>query len=70
MAKEGKCLTLSSSFRVIRMVPIVCCATVGVNRKRRSQPINIGKAGRKRNMGIRPTVRGSVMNPNDHPWWW
>ena len=49
------------------MVPIVCRASVGVVGNGDHNLINIGKAGRKRHMGIRPTVRGSVMNPNDHP---
>ena len=48
------------------MVPIICRATVGVIGNGDHNLINIGKAGRKRHMGIRPTVRGSVMNPNDH----
>ena len=49
------------------MVPLVCRASVGVVGSGEHNLINIGKAGRKRHMGIRPTVRGSVMNPNDHP---
>lgn len=49
------------------MVPLVCRASVGVVGNGEHNLINIGKAGRKRHMGIRPTVRGSVMNPNDHP---
>ena len=49
------------------MVPIICRATIGVVGNGEHSLINIGKAGRKRTMGIRPTVRGSVMNPNDHP---
>ena len=49
------------------MVPIACRASVGVVGNGDHSLINIGKAGRKRHMGIRPTVRGSVMNPNDHP---
>ena len=49
------------------MVPIICRATVGIIGNGDHNLINIGKAGRKRHMGIRPTVRGSVMNPNDHP---
>ena len=67
MAKEGKYATLRLPSGEMRMVPIVCRATVGVIRNGDHNLINIGKAGRKRNMGIRPTVRGSVMNPNDHP---
>ena len=46
---------------------INCRASIGVVGNGEHSLINIGKAGRKRNMGIRPTVRGSVMNPNDHP---
>ena len=49
------------------MVPIECRASVGVVGNGDHNLVNIGKAGRKRHMGIRPTVRGSVMNPNDHP---
>ena len=49
------------------MVPIICRASVGVVGNGDHSLINIGKAGRKRHMGIRQTVRGSVMNPNDHP---
>jgi len=67
MAKEGKYATLRLPSGEMRMVPIICRATVGVVGNGDHNLINIGKAGRKRNMGIRPTVRGSVMNPNDHP---
>ena len=67
MAKEGKYATLRLPSGEMRMVPIVCRATVGVIGNGEHALVNIGKAGRKRNMGIRPTVRGSVMNPNDHP---
>ncbi|MBQ7425474.1 MAG: 50S ribosomal protein L2 [Lachnospiraceae bacterium] len=67
MAKEGKYATLRLPSGEMRMVPINCRATVGVVGNGDHNLINIGKAGRKRNMGIRPTVRGSVMNPNDHP---
>ena len=49
------------------MVPLGCRATIGVIGNGDHNLINLGKAGRKRHMGIRPTVRGSVMNPNDHP---
>lgn len=49
------------------MVPIICRASIGVVGNGDHNLINIGKAGRKRHMGIRPTVRGSVMNPCDHP---
>ena len=67
MAKEGKYATLRLPSGEMRMVPIACRATIGVIGNGDHNLINIGKAGRKRHMGIRPTVRGSVMNPNDHP---
>ena len=67
MAKEGKYATLRLPSGEIRLVPIVCRATIGTVGNVEHGLVNIGKAGRKRNMGIRPTVRGSVMNPNDHP---
>ena len=67
MAKEGKYATLRLPSGEMRMVLGVCRATVGVVGNVDHNLINIGKAGRKRHMGIRPTVRGSVMNPNDHP---
>ena len=67
MAKEGKYATLRLPSGEMRMVPIICRATIGTVGNSEHSLINIGKAGRKRHMGIRPTVRGSVMNPNDHP---
>ena len=67
MAKEGAYATLRLPSGEMRMVPVECRATVGVVGNGDHNLINIGKAGRKRHMGIRPTVRGSVMNPNDHP---
>ena len=67
MAKEGKYATLRLPSGEMRMVPIICRATIGVVGNGDHNLINIGKAGRKRHMGVRPTVRGSVMNPNDHP---
>ena len=67
MAKEGKYATLRLPSGEMRMVPIICRATIGQVGNADHELVNIGKAGRKRNMGIRPTVRGSVMNPNDHP---
>ena len=67
MAKEGKYATLRLPSGEMRMVPIVCRATIGQVGNIEHGLVNIGKAGRKRHMGIRPTVRGSVMNPNDHP---
>lgn len=67
MAKEGKYATLRLPSGEMRMVPIQGRATIGQVGNADHELINIGKAGRKRHMGIRPTVRGSVMNPNDHP---
>ena len=67
MAKEGKYATLRLPSGEMRMVPLNCRASIGVVGNGEHSLINIGKAGRKRHMGIRPTVRGSVMNPNDHP---
>ena len=67
MAKEGKYATLRLPSGEMRMVPINCRATIGVVGNGEHSLVNIGKAGRKRHMGVRPTVRGSVMNPNDHP---
>ena len=67
MAKEGKYATLRLPSGEMRMVPINCRATMGGVGNGEHNLINLGKAGRKRHMGIRPTVRGSVMNPNDHP---
>ena len=67
MAKEGKYATLRLPSGEMRLVPIVCRATIGTVGNVEHGLVNIGKAGRKRNMGIRPTVRGSVMNPNDNP---
>ena len=67
MAKEGKYATLRLPSGEMRMVALNCRATIGKVGNIEHDLVNIGKAGRKRNMGIRPTVRGSVMNPNDHP---
>ena len=67
MAKEGKYATLRLPSGEMRMVPVICRATIGVVGNGDHSLINLGKAGRKRHMGIRPTVRGSVMIPNDHP---
>ncbi len=67
MAKEGELAQVrmpSGEFRYVRMN---CMATIGQVGNLENANIHIGKAGRKRHMGIRPTVRGSVMNPNDHP---
>ncbi len=67
MAKEGKFATLRLPSGEMRMVPIICRASMGAVGNGDHSLINLGKAGRKRHMGFRPTVRGSVMNPNDHP---
>ncbi|GHV39206.1 50S ribosomal protein L2 [Clostridia bacterium] len=67
MAKEGKFATIRMPSTEMRRVPIGCRATLGTVGNPDHELINLGKAGRKRHMGVRPTVRGSVMNPNDHP---
>ena len=67
MAKEGNYALLRLPSGEVRKVRIECRATIGEVGNLDHQNIQIGKAGRKRHMGIRPTVRGSVMNPNDHP---
>ena len=67
MAKEGKYAIIRMPSGEMRMVPIVCRASIGQVGNTEHNLVNIGTAGRKRHMGIRPTVRGSVMNPNDHP---
>ena len=66
MAKEGNYATLRLPSGEMRMVRLECRATIGTVGNLDHQNVRIGKAGRKRHMGIRPTVRGSVMNPNDH----
>lgn len=67
MAKEGSYATLRLPSGEMRKVSILCRATIGEVGNGDHENIKIGKAGKKRHMGIRPTVRGSVMNPNDHP---
>ena len=67
MAKEGDYATVRLPSGEVRKVRIECRATIGEVGNLDHENISIGKAGRKRHMGIRPTVRGSVMNPNDHP---
>ncbi|MEE3419503.1 MAG: 50S ribosomal protein L2 [Lachnospiraceae bacterium] len=67
MAKENGYATLRLPSGEMRMVPISCRATIGVVGNGEHNLVNLGKAGRTRHMGIRPHVRGSVMNPNDHP---
>lgn len=66
-AKEEKFAQIRLPSGEVRRVRIECRATIGEVGNEEHQNIQIGKAGRKRHMGIRPTVRGSVMNPNDHP---
>ncbi|KGF09271.1 50S ribosomal protein L2 [Clostridiales bacterium S5-A14a] len=67
MAKEGKYAQVRLPSGEVRKVLMNCRATIGEVGNEEHGNIQIGKAGRKRHMGIRPTVRGSVMNPNDHP---
>ena len=67
MAKEGIYALLRLPSGELRNVPATCMATVGTVGNADHENVKIGKAGRTRHMGIRPTVRGSVMNPNDHP---
>lgn len=67
MAKEGKYAQVRLPSGEVRKVLMNCRATIGEVGNGDHSNIQIGKAGRKRHMGIRPTVRGSVMNPNDHP---
>ncbi|MFR1566184.1 MAG: 50S ribosomal protein L2 [Christensenellales bacterium] len=67
MAKEGKYATLKMPSGEMRMVLLTCKATIGQVGNLDHELISLGKAGRKRHMGVKPTVRGVVMNPNDHP---
>ncbi len=67
MAKEGSYALLRLPSGELRNVPAICMATVGTVGNADHENVKIGKAGRTRHMGIRPTVRGSVMNPCDHP---
>ncbi len=67
MAKEGKYATLRLPSGEMRYLPIKCRATVGQVGNIEHEIVSLGKAGRKRHMGIKPTVRGVVMNPCDHP---
>ena len=67
MAKEGSYATLRLPSGEMRMIRIECRATIGQIGNLDHENINVGKAGRSRWLGIRPTVRGSVMNPCDHP---
>ena len=67
MAKEGEYATLRLPSGEMRYVRLECRATIGVVSNLTNDIVKIGKAGRKRHMRWRPQVRGSVMNPNDHP---
>ena len=67
MAKEGSYALIRLPSGELRNVPVGCFATIGQVGNIDHENVSIGKAGRKRHMGWRPTVRGSVMNPNDHP---
>ncbi len=67
LAKEGAYCSVRLPSGEVRKIPMDCRATIGEVGNIDHGNLNIGKAGKKRHMGIRPTVRGSVMNPNDHP---
>ena len=67
MAKEGKYATLKMPSGEMRMILLTCKATIGHVGNLDHELVSLGKAGRKRHMGVKPTVRGVVMNPNDHP---
>ncbi|PPK07054.1 50S ribosomal protein L2, partial [Staphylococcus aureus] len=67
LGKEGKYVLVRLKSGEVRMILSTCRATIGQVGNEQHELINIGKAGRSRWKGIRPTVRGSVMNPNDHP---
>ncbi|MBD1382760.1 50S ribosomal protein L2 [Metabacillus arenae] len=67
LGKEGKYVLVRLNSGEVRMILATCRATVGQVGNEQHELINIGKAGRSRWLGKRPTVRGSVMNPNDHP---
>ena len=67
MAKEGEYALIRLPSGELRNVPKNCMASIGVVSNIDHENVNLGKAGRTRHLGIRPTVRGSVMNPNDHP---
>jgi len=67
LGREGKYTLIRLSSGEVRKVLNTCRATVGEVGNEDHELVSLGKAGRKRHMGIRPTVRGSVMNPNDHP---
>ncbi|MCQ2482282.1 MAG: 50S ribosomal protein L2 [Clostridia bacterium] len=67
MAKEGAFAQVRLPSGEVRMVSVLCRATIGSIGNAEHENVNLGKAGRKRHLGVRPSVRGVVMNPNDHP---
>ncbi|MDD3381880.1 MAG: 50S ribosomal protein L2 [Bacilli bacterium] len=67
LGREGKYVLIRLTSGEVRKILNVCRATIGEVGNSDYELVNLGKAGRKRHMGIKPTVRGSVMNPNDHP---
>ena len=67
MAKEGKYATIRMPSGEMRLILLKCHATIGQVGNLDHEIVSLGKAGKKRHMGVRPTVRGSVMNPCDHP---
>ena len=67
MAKEGKYATIRMPSGEMRLILLKCRATIGQVGNLDHEIVSLGKAGKKRHMGVRPTVRGSVMNPCDHP---
>lgn len=67
MAREGKYATIRMPSGEMRLIPVECRATIGEVGNVEHEIIRVGKAGKTRHLGIRPTVRGAVMNPNDHP---
>ena len=67
MAKEGAYATIKMPSGEMRLISLKCKATIGQVGNLEHEIIRVGKAGKTRHFGIRPTVRGSVMNPNDHP---
>ena len=67
MAKDGAMAQIRMPSGEVRYIRMDCKASIGQIGNIDHENVHLGKAGRKRHMGIRPTVRGSVMNPNDHP---
>ena len=67
MAKEGAYATIKMPSGEMRLIPVKCKATIGQVGNVEHEIVHLGKAGKTRYLGVRPTVRGSVMNPNDHP---